>query len=122
LFTDPVRRISFVTLVNTVFPMHSHILYRLKIDSTKSATFQEAFDLLRITAREILSPPFKLNNQGIARLALEWVLLPVWILYLFVWEGRFRKQLFSNRANGRYTLHLMERALTLDVVRGVAIL
>jgi hypothetical protein len=31
-----------------------------------------------------------------ARVALEWVFLPAWILYLFAWEIRFRKQHFSS--------------------------
>jgi GT2 family glycosyltransferase len=92
----PVRRLSFVGLVNKVFQMHWHILYRLKIDSSRSATFHEVVDFLRTTAREILSPALKRNNQGIARLALEWVFLPVWIFYLFVWERRFRKRHFSS--------------------------
>jgi GT2 family glycosyltransferase len=87
----PVRRLSFVGLVNKVFQMHWHILYRLKIDSSRSATFREVFDLLRTTVRLILSPPLERNIQGIARLALEWVFLPAWIVYLFVWEWRFRK-------------------------------
>jgi GT2 family glycosyltransferase len=89
----PVRRLSFVALVDKVFQMHWHILYRLKIDSTRSATLQEIVDLLRITVRTILSPPTKRNTQGIARLTLEWVFLPAWVLYLFVWECRFRKTL-----------------------------
>jgi GT2 family glycosyltransferase len=91
----PVRRLSFVGLVDKVFQMHWHILYRLKIDSSRSATFQEIVDLLRITIRSILSPPSKRNVQGMARLALEWVFLPAWIFYLFVWEQRFRKEHFS---------------------------
>jgi GT2 family glycosyltransferase len=91
----PVRRLSFVALVDKVFQTHWHILYRLKIDSNPSATFQEVVDLLRITARGILSPSLQRNTQGIARLALEWVFLPAWIFYLFVWERRFRKQHFS---------------------------
>jgi GT2 family glycosyltransferase len=90
----PVRRLSFVGLVNKVFQMHWHILYRLKIDSSRSATFQEIVDLFRITFRAILSPPSKRNVQATARLALEWVFLPAWILYLFVWELRFRRQHF----------------------------
>jgi GT2 family glycosyltransferase len=91
----PVRRLSFVGLVNKVFQMHWHILYRLKIDSSRSATFHEVFDLLRTTVRVVLSPPLERNIQAIARLALEWVFLPAWIVYLFVWEWRFRKQRFS---------------------------
>jgi GT2 family glycosyltransferase len=91
----PVRRLSFVAVVNKVFQMHWHILYRLKIDPSHSATFHEVVDLLRATVREILSPPSKRNIQGIARLAIEWALLPAWILYLFVWECRFRNQHFS---------------------------
>jgi GT2 family glycosyltransferase len=94
----PVRRLSFAGLVNKVFQMHWHILYRLKIDSSRSATFLEVLDLLRITAREILSPPAERNIQGMARLALEWVFLPVWILYLFVWEQRFRRRHFHRPA------------------------
>jgi glycosyltransferase involved in cell wall biosynthesis len=90
----PVRRVSFVGLINKVFQMHWHILYRLKIDSNRSATFQEIVDLFRITARAILSTPLKRSAQGTARLALEWVFLPAWILYLFVWECRFRRQHF----------------------------
>jgi GT2 family glycosyltransferase len=90
----PVRRLSFVGLVNKVFQMHWHILYRLKIDSSRSATFHEIVDLLRTTVRAILSPPRKRNLQGMARLALEWVFLPAWVLYLFVWEQRFRRQHF----------------------------
>jgi GT2 family glycosyltransferase len=91
----PVRRLSFVTLVNKVFQMHWHILYRLKIDSNCSATFHEIVDLLRSTVREIVFPPVERNIQGIVRLALEWTFLPAWILYLYVWERRFRKQHFS---------------------------
>jgi GT2 family glycosyltransferase len=91
----PVRRMSFLALVDKVFHMHWHILYRLKIDTNRSATFQEVVDLLRITVREILSLPSKRNIQGIGRLALEWAFLPAWIFYLFVWEQRFRKQHFS---------------------------
>jgi GT2 family glycosyltransferase len=90
----PVRRLSFVGLVNKVFQMHWHILYRLKIDSSRSATFHEILDLLRTTVRVILSPPLERNIQGIARLALEWVFLPTWIVYLFVWEWRFRMKRF----------------------------
>ena len=91
----PVRRLSFVGLVNKVFQMHWHILYRLKIDSNRSATLHEVFDLLRSTVRVILPPPLERNIQGIARLALEWAFLPAWIVYLFVWEWRFRKQRLS---------------------------
>jgi GT2 family glycosyltransferase len=91
----PVRRLSFVALVNKVFQMHWHILYRLKVDSNCSATFHEVVDLLRNTVREILAPPSRRNVQGIVRLALEWVFLPAWIAYLCVWERRFRKQHFS---------------------------
>jgi GT2 family glycosyltransferase len=91
----PVRRLSFLDLVNKIFQMHWHILYRLKIDSSRSATFYEIIDLLRNTVREILSPPLTRNIQEMARLALEWVFLPAWILYLFVWERRFRKKHFS---------------------------
>jgi GT2 family glycosyltransferase len=91
----PVRRLSFVGLVDKVFQMHWHILYRLKIDSSRSATFQEIVDLLRITFCTILLPPGKRNLQGVGRLALEWAFLPVWILYLFAWEARFRRQHFS---------------------------
>jgi GT2 family glycosyltransferase len=93
----PVRRLSFVALVNKVFQMHWHILYRLKVDSTHSATFHEVLDLLRITIRELASPPLKRNIQGISRLALEWIFLPAWILYLFTWERRFRRRLFPSR-------------------------
>jgi GT2 family glycosyltransferase len=95
LVYHPVRRLSLVALVNKVFQMHWHILYRLKIDSSRSATFHEVVDLLRTTAREIFSPALNRNNQGIARLALEWIFLPAWIFYLFVWEHRFRKRYFS---------------------------
>jgi GT2 family glycosyltransferase len=90
----PVRRLSFVDLVDKVFQMHWHILYRLKIDSKRSATFLEIVDLVRTTARAILSIPLKRNVQGIGRLALEWLFLPVWILYLFIWEQRLRRQHF----------------------------
>ena len=91
----PVRRLSFVGLVNKVFQMHWHILYRLKIDSSRSATIQEIVDLLRITVRAFLLPPVKRNVQGMARLALEWVFLPAWIIYLFIWEHRFRRNHFT---------------------------
>jgi GT2 family glycosyltransferase len=91
----PVRRLSFVALVDKVFQMHWHILYRLKIDSSRSATFHELLDLLQITIRELVSPPLNRNIQGIARLALEWAFLPAWVLYLFVWERRFRRRHFS---------------------------
>jgi GT2 family glycosyltransferase len=94
----PVRRLSFVGLVDKVFQMHWHILYRLKFDSSCSATFLEIVDLLRITVRTILSPHWKLNVQGMARLALQWVFLPAWILYLFTWECRFRKSLSMKRS------------------------
>jgi GT2 family glycosyltransferase len=92
----PVRRLSFVGLVDKVFQMHWHILYRLKFDSSRSATFLEVVDLLRITVRSLLEPPWKRNLQGMARLALEWVFLPAWILYLFIWEQRFRRRHFSS--------------------------
>jgi GT2 family glycosyltransferase len=92
----PVRRLSFGGLVDKVFQMHWHILYRLKVDSSRSATFQEVVDLLRNTARSILSCPSKQNIQGLARLILEWVFLPTWILYLFVWERRFRNEHLSS--------------------------
>jgi GT2 family glycosyltransferase len=91
----PVRRLSFVALVDKVFQMHWHILYRLKVDSSCCATFREVVDLLRNTVREILVPPSMRNVQGIVRLALEWVLLPAWIVYLCIWEHRFKKQHFS---------------------------
>jgi GT2 family glycosyltransferase len=91
----PVRRLSFVDLVNKVFQMHWHILYRLKIDSSRFATSQEIVDLLRTTVRVVFSPPWQQNVQGMARLVLEWVFLPVWIVYLFVWEQRFRRQHFN---------------------------
>jgi glycosyltransferase involved in cell wall biosynthesis len=91
----PVRRLSLVGLVNKVFQMHWHILYRLKIDASHSATFHEVVDLLRITTREIFSSPLDRNVQSIARLTLEWAFLPAWIFYLFVWERRFRKRHFQ---------------------------
>jgi GT2 family glycosyltransferase len=98
----PVRRLSFVGLIDKVFQMHWHILYRLKIDSSRCATFQEIVDLLRTTVRAILSPPLNRDVQGMARLALEWVFLPAWILYLFIWEQRFRRQHFSSLRRGNH--------------------
>ena len=108
----PVRRLSFVAMVDKVFQMHWHILYRLKFASNRSATFQEIVDLLRITAREILSPPTKRNIQGMARLAFEWAFFPAWILYLFVWECRFRKYLIRSRPEPKKTRNQQSRTDT----------
>jgi GT2 family glycosyltransferase len=88
----PARRLTFVGLVNKAFQMHWHILYRLKIDASRFATSDEVFDLFRHTARQMLAPSAKRNLQGIARLLITWSVLPLWILYLSVWEMRFRKQ------------------------------
>ena len=87
----PVRRLTWVGLVNKVFQMHWHILYRLKVDADRCATLYEVLDLIRNTVRQILSPSAKRSVQGSVTLFLEWLLLPAWIFYLAVWERRFRR-------------------------------
>ena len=88
----PVRRLSFIGLINKVFQMHWHILYRLKINANRCATLDELFDLIRYTVHQVFVPSGKRNIQAMARLGIEWLLLPVWIFYLAVWELRFRKR------------------------------
>jgi hypothetical protein len=92
----PARRVTLRRWVYRLFQDRWHLLYRLKTTRPRSATIGECIDLVRRTGQLLIR---RVPDQYPARLlsvGAHWLLLPIWIAYLMLWESRFR-QMLSDR-------------------------
>jgi GT2 family glycosyltransferase len=85
------RQLSLKKCTHRVFQSKWHLLYRLKITHLRCATYHEILDLLRVTKR--IAFGWKQDSPLLARLFLQWILLPVLLPYLIYWEIRFRRDI-----------------------------
>ena len=91
--SHPVRPISLRRWIYRIFQDRWHLLYRLKTTGTKCAVLDECKDLVRLTARVILSANEKQRYARGMSILMRWILFPVWFSYLAKWELRFRSRL-----------------------------
>jgi GT2 family glycosyltransferase len=89
-----VRRLSPIQWFRKIFRQHWHLLYRLIVSDGKSGVLAEVTDLLRVTKRTLFGGSARDLRRSFPRLVVTWLLLPVWTLYLLLWEWKFRKSYF----------------------------
>jgi GT2 family glycosyltransferase len=94
LVYHPARLLSFSQWFRKIFRQHWHLLYRLIISEGKSGTLAELIDLCRVTRQTLLRRSPQDLWGSLPRIGMTWLLLPVWSLYLLIWEWKFRKRYF----------------------------
>ena len=89
----PARRLTVGGWMHRIFQDRWHLLYRLKVSPSQSATLRECVDLIRNSVRLLLGRVRDQRSARILNLAGRWILLPIWVVYLNRWESRFRRVL-----------------------------
>jgi GT2 family glycosyltransferase len=86
-----VRRLTLNQWFRRIFRQHWHLLYRLIVSDGKAGALAEVIDLIRVTKRTLLGWSARNLRRSLPRIVVTWLLLPVWTLYLLLWEWKFRK-------------------------------